>query len=105
MDQFWKFMTVGVIVCGAVLVTILVLLSLPKSRLRSYLLEIFGWGATVASAVSVVSPIDAIPDFIPVLGQLDDLVAIAVGICSLIMAVRQRQARARWQPATVPQRQ
>ena len=104
MDQFWKLMSVGIIVLGAVVITLLILLSLPKSRLRSYLLEIFGWGATAMSAVSIVSPIDAIPDFIPVLGQIDDLGALLIGICSLILAIKQRQQRARWQTGVLANR-
>jgi uncharacterized membrane protein YkvA (DUF1232 family) len=41
-------------------------------------------GAIVAYAVS---PIDLIPDFIPVLGQLDDLVLLPMGIALAIRLV------------------
>ena len=71
----------------------IVLLSLPASRLRSFLLEFMGWGTAGVSAVSVVSPIDFVPDFIPILGWADDVGAICVGVASLAMAILMRRQR------------
>lgn len=41
-----------------------VLLALPRSRLRYFVLEIFGWGTAGVSTLLIVSPIDFLP-FIP----------------------------------------
>ena len=41
----------------------------------------------VAVAAYAISPIDLIPDFIPVLGQLDDLVLLPIGIALAIRLV------------------
>ena len=44
--------------------------------------------ALVAAVVAyAVSPIDLIPDFIPVLGQLDDLVIVPLGIWCAIRLI------------------
>jgi hypothetical protein len=61
MDKFIEFMKVGCLGFFALLAIFFVLLSLPKSRLRSFVLEILGWFGVAGSAVSVISPIDPSP--------------------------------------------
>ena len=41
-------------------------------------------GVLVAAAVYVVLPLDLVPDFTPVLGQLDDI-AVLIGACTLFV--------------------
>lgn len=93
MDAFFSFLKVLFLGFFGLIALFIILLSIPKSRLRNIVLEITGWGTTAVSAVSVVSPIDPIPDFIPVLGQLDDIGMIVLGICSALMAMYMRNQR------------
>ena len=61
----------------AVVVAFLVLLAMPKSPLRDWLTELVKrLMATGAAGVYTLSPIDLIPDVIPVLGQMDDLAVL-----------------------------
>jgi uncharacterized membrane protein YkvA (DUF1232 family) len=83
-----------IVFCGTlVLITFLILLALPKSRLRSLMVEIFGWGTAAAAAVYVISPIDFIPDFIPVIGWVDDIGAAVGGIAAAMSAMSARRDR------------
>lgn len=67
----------SMVYCGTVLiVAFMILLSMPKSMLRSVLLETLGWLGAALAALYVVSLIDMIPDFIPVAGFIDDVGAI-----------------------------
>ena len=93
MDAFFSFLKYFFLGLFGLIGLFIILLSIPKSRLRNIVLEFAGWGTTAVSAVSVVSPIDPIPDFIPVLGQLDDIGMIVLGICSLCMALYMRNQR------------
>jgi uncharacterized membrane protein YkvA (DUF1232 family) len=52
-----------------------ILLALPQSRLRYYVLRALGvvfFTLTGLLALYILSPLDALPDVIPVLGQIDD---------------------------------
>ena len=93
MDAFFDFLKYFFIGLFALIALFLILMALPKSKLRSLILEVMGWGTTAASVASVVSPIDMLPDFIPVLGQLDDVGMIVFGLCSAIFAWRMRKER------------
>jgi len=44
-------------------------------------------GVAVAVAAYVASPIDLIPDFIPVVGYLDDLIIVPLGIALVIKLI------------------
>ena len=95
MDGFIGLLKVVAIGFFALAALFIVLLALPASRLRSFVLEFLGWGTAGVSAASVVSPIDFVPDLIPVLGWMDDVGALCVGAASVILAFamrRQRQA-------------
>jgi uncharacterized membrane protein YkvA (DUF1232 family) len=52
------------------------------------------WIVPAAAVIYTFSPIDALPDFIPLLGQLDDLSVIAVAVAVVTMLMR-------WSPQEV----
>jgi uncharacterized membrane protein YkvA (DUF1232 family) len=90
MFELLKFM----VVAGAVLFALfLILLAIPKCPLRSYLLELMGYAGAATSALGVVSPIDVLPDFIPVLGWLDDLAYLPIALLCLGFALYQHSSR------------
>jgi len=93
MEAFFSFLKV-LLFCACTLAALfLVLLSLPQSKLRGMLLEVMGWAGGVASAALIVSPIDFIPDMIPVAGQADDLVYLLCAVGSFWTAWKQRRER------------
>jgi uncharacterized membrane protein YkvA (DUF1232 family) len=99
MEAFFGFLKVAIIGLIVLFALFIILLSLPASRLRSFLLETMGWGTAGISAVSVVSPIDFVPDFIPVLGWADDVGMLCAGIASIAMALVMRRQRHRLEAA------
>ena len=78
-------------VFGLLLVVFMVLLALPQSKLREFLMPIVGWGVAALSAAYVVCPIDIIPDFIPIAGWLDDGGAIVTAILGVMAALESKK--------------
>jgi uncharacterized membrane protein YkvA (DUF1232 family) len=103
MDAFFSFLKVVFVSVAALIALVVVLLALPGSRLRSVLVEGLGWLGGLIAAALVVSPVDCIPDVIPVLGQADDLAYVVCAVAAVWLALRQRKARgadaghARWE--------
>lgn len=88
--MFWEFLKVVVISFAAVAVVLLVLLSLPRSRLRGVVLQVVGWSLGAVTALCVLyilNPIDILPDFIPILGQVDDAGALITALFSGVTGV------------------
>jgi uncharacterized membrane protein YkvA (DUF1232 family) len=93
MESFWDvaklLLLVGIVLAG------LMLLALLNPRLRKLVSAIF-FTITAILGVYVVSPIDFLPDFIPLLGQLDDVLATALavvnGISGIILYLKGRSS-------------
>jgi hypothetical protein len=67
---------------------VVVLLSLPSSRLRDWLLSAFGIGGAAVSAAAVVSPLDLLPGL-----PIDDLAYLVMALVFGAIAYMYRHAR------------
>ena len=83
MDRFWEFAKVLVVVGAVLLGLVMILLALPGSRFRKVLSTVF-FAIAGFLGVYIVSPLDLIPDLIPVLGQVDDVLASILAVISAI---------------------
>jgi uncharacterized membrane protein YkvA (DUF1232 family) len=90
----------NMLICGTVLIlALMILISLPKSMMRSTLLEVGGWIGVGLAALYVVCPVDFLPDWIPIVGWIDDAGAIIGGITSAALAISARGGRKQLQKA------
>lgn len=53
-------------------------------------------GGLVAVAAYLALPIDVVPDWLPVLGQVDDVVVLTVGVRTLLRQVPEPILREHW---------
>ena len=95
MESFWEYAKIALIIGGALTVIVLILLILPGSRLRKAFSTLF-FAIAGLLGVYIVSPIDLIPDIIPLLGQSDDAVAtilaIVNGIAGILLYLKGRSS-------------
>jgi uncharacterized membrane protein YkvA (DUF1232 family) len=89
---------------------------LDPARLATYLIALWKlfrhadtprpakWLA-IAVLAYALSPIDLIPDFIPLLGQLDDLILVPLGIALVVRLTPTAQWRARLREAELSREQ
>ena len=88
MSTFFGLISI-VAMCGTLLaLSMMILVSLPQSPLRTMLIQVFGWVFAAFCALDCLSPVDILPEvlFGP-LGLPDDLAAAVAGFIS---------ARAAW---------
>ena len=78
-------------VCGTILAaTFAVLLSLPESKLRDFLMPIIGWCVAIFCGIYCISPIDIVTEAIfGPFGLIDDLGALVTGITAARMAMKK----------------
>ena len=86
MESFWEFAKIGLIVGAVLTAIVLFLLALPGSRLRKAFATLFFAIAGILG-VYIVSPIDFIPDIVPLLGQLDDALATLLAVVNTIAGI------------------
>ena len=64
--------------------------SLAMRKTLIFIVILFLFALVVAIAAYAASPIDLIPDFIPVVGYLDDLIIVPLGIALVIKLIPAR---------------
>src|SRR4029434_5260530 len=84
-DAFFSFLKVATIGIFALIALVLVLLAIPQTRFKSTLTELLAWCGFLGASGLVVSPVDLIPDVLPVIGWSDDLgYALLAVVCGYI---------------------
>ena len=95
MDSFWEYAKIALIIGAALAVIFLILFILPGSRLRKLFSTLF-FAIAGLLGIYVVSPMDFIPDIIPLLGQSDDalatVLAIINGIAGILLYLKGRSS-------------
>ena len=93
MEKFWEYAKIALIIGAALTAIVLILLVLPGSRLRKLFSTLF-FAIAGLLGIYVVSPLDFIPDIIPLLGQSDDalatILAIINGIAGILLYLKGR---------------
>jgi uncharacterized membrane protein YkvA (DUF1232 family) len=86
MERFWVFAMLLLVVGGVLSGLMLVLLAISGSWLPKVMATVFFALAGLLGLYGI-SPLDFVPDIIPVLGQIDDLLASVLAIGSAIRGV------------------
>lgn len=78
------------VLCGTVLaIAFVVLLSMPQSKLRAFLLPICGWCVAIFCGVYAISPVDIVPEVaLGPFGLIDDIGAVVAGISAARTAMK-----------------
>src|SRR5882724_7560607 len=93
LDAFFSFLKVVTIGIFALIALVLVLLAIPQTRFKSTVTEFLAWCGFVGASGLVLSPLDLIPDVIPVIGWADDAGYVLLALACAYLGWKQRQHR------------
>jgi uncharacterized membrane protein YkvA (DUF1232 family) len=93
LDAFFSFLKVVTIGICALIALVLVLLAIPQSRFKSTVTEFLAWCGFVGASGFVLSPLDLIPDVIPVIGWADDAGYVLLALACAYIGWKQRHRR------------
>lgn len=83
-----------ILVGAVVVVTFLILLALPASRLRDLVMPFVAWGFVALCAVYAISPVDILPEVVMgPFGLLDDFGAVVAGIGTAVTTIRANRQK------------
>jgi uncharacterized membrane protein YkvA (DUF1232 family) len=93
LDTFFSFLKVVTIGIFALIALVLVLLAIPQTKFKRMLTEFLAWCGVLGASGMVVSPLDLIPDIIPVIGWADDAGYVLLALACAYIGWKQRQRR------------
>ncbi len=79
--------------CGTLIVIAFgVLLAMPKSELRTFLMPIVGWTFAIFAGAYCLSPIDVVPEIVAgPIGLIDDVAVAIAGYAAAKAAMKAKQ--------------
>lgn len=84
-----EFVKTLLFVGGGLIALLLVLLAMPQSRLRSFLMPIVGWCFALFCGAYILSPVDIVPEaVVGPFGLIDDAGALIAGIMAASSAIK-----------------
>jgi uncharacterized membrane protein YkvA (DUF1232 family) len=94
MTQIGEIVKTLLLVGGGLTGLLLLLLALPHSKLRDFLMPIISWLFVLACGAYVISPIDVLPEMaLGPFGLVDDVGALIAGIVAARAAMKAGKAR------------
>jgi uncharacterized membrane protein YkvA (DUF1232 family) len=89
-----EFLKTGVLAGAGLLALLLILLAMPQSRLRSFLMPIIGWGFALFCGAYILSPVDLFPEALTgPFGLIDDAAALVAGVMAASAAIKAGKAK------------
>ena len=92
MDKIYHIIEMFVLSGTVLAVTFAVLISLPKSKMREFLMPIIGWCVAIFCGIYCISPVDILPEvLLGPFGLVDDIGAVVAGISAAHAAMNPKK--------------
>ena len=105
MSGFWTVIQTMVISCTVLGLAFLILVASPPSRLRSFCIRVAKLFFAGCMLTLVVLPLDFIPDFVPLLGWVDDPAYLLAAILALVSVFSSQSEDGNDSPLPQPPKQ